>query len=323
MPKKVDNAKIALLDFDLSRTKIPHGMVVQGSAKDMSDISDREISILKERCMTIIKSGATVVLTSRGMDDIATKFFVEHKVMGVRRVEKDDLKRIARATGGTIVLNLASDEGDGEEVFDPSFLGECQEVVQQPISDKEVILFKGTQNAATSSIILRGSTTNMLDEMERAVHDALCATKRVLESRQVVPGAAAVETALSVHLETFALSLGPKQQIAVAKFAEALICIPKILAVNAALDAADLTAKLYTLHDSAQTQEDKRHYMRYGLDLINNTVRDCVEDGILEPALGKVKLIKFATEAAITILRIDDMIKLNPKPEPEHPHDHH
>jgi len=322
MPKSIDKAKIALLDFDLSRTKSPHGMNVEGKAKDMSEIGDREISILKERCMIIINSGANVVLTSKGIDDVATKFFIENHVMGVRRVDKEDLKRIARATGGTIVLNLASDEGNGEEAFDPLYLGNADKVQQTPISGNDVIIFKGTQNSATSSIILRGSTYNMLDEMERAVHDALCATKRVLESRQVVPGGGAVETALSVHLERFALSLGAKHQIAVAKFAESLMCIPKILAHNAALDSADITAKLYTLHDSAQTNEDKRHYIRYGLDLENNTLRDCVEAGVLEPALGKVKLIKFATEAAITILRIDDMIKLNPKPEPKNPNDH-
>jgi len=256
------------------------------------------------------------------MDDIACKFLIEAKVMGVRRVKKEDLKRIAKSTGGTIILNFAN--ADGDESFEKEYLGEAELVIQERIADNELIFIKGTKNIKTSSIILRGPNSMMLDEMERSVHDALCATRDVLESKQVVPGGGSVETALSVHfIESFALSLGPRAQLPVLKFAEALMVIPKILAVNSALDATELTAKLYTIQDAAQSNKDgiNKDYLRYGLDLDGNTIRNNLDAGVLEPTMSKIKSIKFATEAAITILRIDDVIKLNPKVDPKGPDD--
>jgi len=231
------------------------------------------------------------------------------------------MKRMAKSTGGTVLLNLANAEG--EESFEESFLGIAEEVVQERIADNELVLVKGTKNTKTSSIILRGPNYMMLDEMERSLHDALCSTRDVLESKQVVPGGGAVETALSVYLENLALNLGPQAHSPVAKFAESLLIIPKILAVNAALDASDLCAKLYAVHDLAQSdkEDSKKEYYRYGLDLEENTIRNSVDAGVLEPTLSKMKSIRFATEAAITILRIDDLIKLNPKADPKSPHD--
>jgi len=163
----------------------------------------------------------------------------------------------------------------------------------------------------------------MLEEMERSVHDALCATRDVLESKQVVPGGGSVETAISVHLDNFALTLNPRVQLPVAKFSEALMVVPKILAVNAALDSSELTAKLYHAQNVGQKSKDgeNKDFLRYGLDLEGNTIRNNLEAGVLEPTMSKMKSIKFATEAAITMLRIDDMFKLNPKQEPKGPED--
>jgi T-complex protein 1 subunit alpha len=133
------------------------------------------------------------------------KEFVEAGAMAVRRCKKDDLKRIARATGGTLVASLTNLEG--EETFEASYLGTAEEVVQERISDDELILVKGTKIVSSSSIILRGANDYMLDEMERALHDSLSIIKRTLESGAVVPGGGAVETSLSVYLENFATSL--------------------------------------------------------------------------------------------------------------------
>jgi len=320
MPKTINKAKIAFLDVGLERTKMPHGIVIDiTDPEQTSAFHKREDDLLKERIDLILKAGANVILTTKGIDDLATKYMVEAKVIGVRRVLKNDLKCIARATGGTVLLTLANLEGG--ESFDPASLGEADSVSQEAIADQELILIKGTKNNSSSSIILRGANSMMLDEMDRSIHDAICATKRVLESREVVPGGGAVETALSMHLETFAESLGTREMLAVVEFANALLVIPKILAVNAAHDATDLVAKLCVLHHAAQKSEEKKHYARFGLDLNNGKVRNSVDAGILEPTLSKIKSIRFATEAAITIMRIDDMIKLNPKPEPKHPHD--
>jgi T-complex protein 1 subunit alpha len=321
MPRTIIKAKIALLDFPLERPKMPHGVTLDFSDSDQTALlHKREDDLLKERLDLIIKAGATVILTTKGIDDLAAAYMVEAGIIGVRRVLRDDIKCIARATGGSVLLTLANLEGG--ESCDPATLGEADSVAQEPIADQELILIRGTKNNASASLILRGANSMMLEEMDRSVHDALSATKRVLESRQVVPGGGAVETALSMHLETFAESLGTREMLAVVEFASSLLVIPKILAVNAAQDATDLVAKLCTLHHAAQKNEDKKHYARFGLDLYNGKVRNSVDAGILEPTMSKIKAIRFATEAAITILRIDDMIRLNPKPEPKHPHDH-
>jgi T-complex protein 1 subunit alpha len=150
----------------------------------------------------------------------------------------------------------------------------------------------------------------MLDEMERSIHDSLSIVKRTLESNMVVAGGGAVEAALSVYLENLATTLGSREQLAVVEFALALLVIPKVLAVNAAKDATELVAKLCAYHHNAQTKADKQHLSGTGLDLIKGVVRNNVEAGVIEPSMSKVKIIQFATEAAITILRIDDMIKL-------------
>ena len=145
------------------------------------------------------------MLTTKGIDDLCLKEFVEAGVMAVRRCRKEDLRRIAKATGGTLVSSLANLEG--EESFDPSYLGLAEEVVQERISDDELILVKGTKVVSSSSIVLRGANDYMLDEMERALHDTLSVIKRTLESGVVVPGGGAVETALSIYLENFATTL--------------------------------------------------------------------------------------------------------------------
>lgn len=145
------------------------------------------------------------MLTTKGIDDLCLKEFVEAGAMAVRRCRKEDLRRIAKATGGTLVSSLANLEGD--ETYESSYLGTADEVVQERISDDELILVKGTKIVNSASIILRGANDYMLDEMERALHDTLSIIKRTLESGSVVPGGGAVESALSVYLENFATTL--------------------------------------------------------------------------------------------------------------------
>lgn len=157
----------------------------------------------------------------------------------------------------------------------------------------------------SASIILRGANDYMLDEMERSVHDCLCAVKRTLESNMVVPGGGSVETALSIYLENFATTLASREQLAIAEFANSLLVIPKTLAVNAALDSTDLVSKLRAYHNASQTDPSKKVLKWQGLDLINGVLRDNVAHGVLEPAMSKVKSLKAATEAAIALLRIE------------------
>jgi T-complex protein 1 subunit alpha len=213
------------------------------------------------------------------------------------------------------VLTLADMEG--EETFDPSTLGEAQEVSEERVGDGELIYIKGCKTRQATTVVLRGANENMLDEMDRSMHDAFMVVKRMLESNQLVAGGGAVEAALSIYLENFATTLGSREQLAIAEFADALLVIPKTLSVNAAKDASELVARLRAHHNTSQSDASKRELRFAGLDLLEGTVRNNLEAGVVEPAISKIKSLRFATEAAITILRIDDLIKLNPKEEPQ------
>ncbi|XP_047001213.1 T-complex protein 1 subunit alpha [Schistocerca americana] len=312
MPKRVTNAKIVCLDFSLQKVKMKLGIqVLITDPEKLEGIRQREADITKERIQKILAVGANVILCSGGIDDLCLKYFVEAGAMAVRRCKKADLKRIAKATGAAFVTSLSNMEG--EESFDPSAVGEAAEVVQDRVCDDELILIKGPKARTAASVILRGPNDFYCDEMERSVHDALSVVKRVLESKSVVAGGGAVEAALSIYLENFATSLSSREQLAIAEFARSLLVIPKTLAVNAAQDATDLVAKLRAYHNSSQTKVDHAHLKWVGLDLYEGTVRDNKKAGVLEPAISKIKSLKFATEAAITILRIDDMIRLDPE----------
>merc|ERR1712187_305709 len=209
--------------------------------------------------------------------------------------------------------------GEGDEAFESSYLGTAEEVVEQRVGDNDFIFIKGAKATKAATILLRGANEFMLDESERSIHDALCAVSRTLESNSVVPGGGAVECALSLHLEDYARTFNSYEQWAIAEFAEALLTIPKTLAINAAQDAIDLLATLRVRHHAAQKSDDpkKKDYKWYGLDLLNGSVRNSVQAGVMEPMVSKLKALKFATEAAITILRIDDLVKIAPDPGQE------
>ncbi|KAF9521068.1 hypothetical protein BS47DRAFT_1374564 [Hydnum rufescens UP504] len=313
MKTRIPNAKIACLDINFQKQRMNLGVnILVDDPNQLEEIRKRESEITLERIRKILATGANVILTTKGIDDLCLKEFVEAGAMAVRRCKKEDLRRIAKATGATLVSSLANLEGD--ETFEASSLGSAEEVVQVRISDDELILIKGTKVISSSSI------------MERALHDSLSIIKRTLESGAVVPGGGAVESALSIYLENFATTLGSREQLAIAEFANALLIIPKILAVNAAKDSTDLVAKLRAYHNSAQNApagDPKKVLLHYGLDLLNGEVRDNVKAGVLEPTMSKVKSLKSAFEAAVSLLRIDDAIQCAPeqKGEPD-PHGH-
>jgi T-complex protein 1 subunit alpha len=315
MPSRlVGGVKVALLDFGLSKHKLQLGVqVVLSDPKQAEEVRQREMDITKEKIRKILAAGAQVVLTSKGIDDLCLKYFVEAGVVAVRRVAKEDLKRIAKATGGKVVVTLADLEGN--EAFDAACLGECSQVSEERVGDGELLYFRGCRASAAVTIVLRGANEYMLDEMDRSLHDALCVIKRMLESSALVAGGGAVEAAVSIYLEHLATSISSREQLAVAQFAEALLVIPRTLTINAAHDATDLVAKLRAHHFAAQTVEAKADWKHSGLDLSAGCIRDNLQAGVVEPAISKIKSLRFATEAAISILRIDDMITLNPARE--------
>lgn len=230
---------------------------------------------------------------------------------------------------------------DGNETLDSNVLGHCERVQEKRLGDcmyytssscqsqslsylhtmmdyyyhhhhslDDFIFFEGLSatNDKSVSVVLRGANDMMLQEMERSFHDAVCVEQRVMESKSLVVGGGAVETALYLHLKDYAMSLSTSEQLAVEAFGKAMLVIPKTLAVNAAKDATELIAQLCARH--ANTEDPEARFC--GLDLVAGAVVNNFKKGVLEPTMNKVKCLKFATEAAITILRIDDMIKINP-----------
>ena len=310
MVKKILGPKIACLNFNLMKSRMKLGIqIVVDDPNQLNGIRDREYDMIKETIRRILGAGANVILTTGGIDDLCLKYFVEAGAMAVRRCNKNDLKRIAQATGAQLLSTLANLEG--EESFDASMLGLAEEIVQERISDDELLVIKNPKARSAASIILRAANDFYCDEMERSVHDSLCVIKRVLESKKVVPGGGCAEAALSIYLENFATSVGSREQLAIAEFANSLLVIPKCLSVNAAKDSTELVSKLRAYHNNSQLKPDEYSKLKwYGLDLVEGTIRDNKAAGVFEPAISKVKCLKFATEAAITILRIDDMIKL-------------
>ncbi|KAK1139748.1 chaperonin-containing T-complex alpha subunit Cct1 [Aspergillus melleus] len=333
MTTRVTDAKIACLDMNLQKERMKLGVQITVEDPDqLEKIRERESGIVLERVDMILKSGANVVFTTKGIDDMVLKAFVEKGAMAVRRCKKEDLRRIAKATGATLVSSLSDLNGD--EKFEASNLGHAEEVVQERISDDECILVKGTKVHNSASIILRGPNDFSLDEMERSVHDSLCAVKRTLESGSIVPGGGAVETALHIYLEEFAVTVGSREQLAIGEFAQSLLVVPKTLAVNAAKDSSELVAQLRVRHALSQRVQEgdaneeekaiakKKTYRNYGLDLMKGRVHDTLKAGVLEPSMGKVKQLKSAVEACIAIMRIDTMIKLDPEPQQDDGHGH-
>jgi T-complex protein 1 subunit alpha len=328
MKTRVTDAKIAVFDMNFQKERMKLGVQITiDDPKQLEQIRAREASMVIERIEMILKAGANVVLTTKGIDDLCLKMFIEKGAMAVRRCKKEDLRRIAKATGATLLSTLSDLNGD--ERFEPSYLGHADEVVQERISDDECILVKGTKTHSSASIILRGPNDFQLDEMERSVHDSLCAVKRTLESGSIVPGGGAVETALHIYLEEFAGTVGSREQLAIGEFAQSLLIIPKTLAVNAAKDASELVAQLRSRHALSQRIQDgdasedekvvakKKGYRNYGLDLMRGRVVDEVKAGVLEPSISKIRQLKSAVEACIAIMRIDTLIKLDPEVRPE------
>ncbi len=318
MPTEIKGGvKVALLDFNLQKHKLQMGVqVVVTDTKQVEEIRQREMDITKEKIKAILDTGAKVILTTKGIDDLCLKYFVEAGAIAVRRVKKEDMKRIAKACGGEVVATMADLEGN--EAFDAANLGECNEISEERIGDSTLLYFRGCKVGTACTIVLRGANEFMLDEMDRALHDSLCVIKRIVESNSLVAGGGAVEAALSIYLENVATSITTREQLAIAQFAEALLVIPRTLTVNAAHDATELVARLRVHHFASQNSPGEENKKFMGLDLYEGKIVDNLARGVVEPAISKIKSLRFACEAAVSILRIDDMITLNVHKEKGH-----
>jgi T-complex protein 1 subunit alpha len=275
----------------------------------LEGIRKRETEIVCEKVKKILDSGVNVILSTKGIDDVCVKMVIEKGGIAVKRCKKEDLAVISKATGGSLVRSLSDLEGN--DIIAGTGNAECVSV--ESIGDSECIFITGCKKKM-SSIVLRGGNEQMLEEMERSVHDALCVIKRTLESRMVLPGGGAVECALSLFLEEFASTISSKEYVAVHKFSESLLDVPKILATNAGLDSNEILANLISQQSKGNKVKDPSCF-EYGIDVTDGTVSNNVLKGILEPSMIKLKALRCATEAAISILRIDEVIVVKAEKE--------
>lgn len=306
MPKCINNAKILLIDFPLEiKNSEREAKISISSPEQLENFIQSEEIYLKKLSEQINNSGANVVFCQKGIDDVAQYYLAKHSIMAFRRVTKSDLEKLSRATGGKIVSNL-------NEISVDDF-GNASKVEQIILGDENLTRISGCVNPHAVSIILRGGTGHVLDEVERAVNDALGDLVSSVKSGFVVAGGGAIEMELSKRLRNYSKTLPGREQLAVEEFANALECIPEALAENAGLDPIDILVVLRKKHESGE--------ILAGLNLFNNQIENTFEAGIIEPLKVKTQAVSSASEVATMILRIDDVLisdsgkHLNPKQE--------
>jgi archaeal chaperonin len=301
MPEKVENAKILLLNAALEFKKTEVNAEIQLTTPDqLQAFLDEEERMIRSLVDSVVESGANVVFCQKGIDDIAQHYLAKAGVVAVRRVKKSDMEKLARATGANIVSSIDAIAEDD--------LGYAGLVEEREVSGEEMIFVEKCKNPKAVTLMLRGGTEHVVDEMERAIHDAIRVVGVVIEDGKVVAGGGAPEIELALRLREFATGMGGRSQLAVQTFADALEIIPRTLAENAGLDSIDMLVSLRSAHEKGSKT--------MGLNVLMGKPTDMLKEGVIEPLRVKTQAIASATEAAIMILRIDDVIASSRTPEP-------
>jgi thermosome len=304
MPKRIDEAKIALVNSALEIEKTEFSAEIRiNDPQQMQQFMDEETSILRGMVEKIQSAGANVLVCQKGIDDLAQHFLAKAGVLAVRRVKESDMTKLAKATGARIVTNL--DDLSGKD------LGYAKLVEERKLEDDKWVFVEGARNPKAVSILVRGGTQRVVDEAERAIHDALMVTKDVVELPAVVGGGGAPEEEVSVQLRNWAQKLSGREQLAALKFADAMESIPLTLAENAGMDPIDTQVDLRAKHG-----KDGKWY---GVDAMNGKVTDMYAKSVWEPLAVKLQILRAATEAASMILRIDDVIAASKMKAPAGP----
>ncbi len=299
MPRKVENAKVALLSAPIESKDTETKTEVQiTSSSQFQLFMEHEKQRVKEAADKVIASGATVVFCQKGIDDLAQHYLANAGVLALRRVIKKDLDKLSKATGANIVTSL--------DELKPSDLGAAALVEEKRLGSGIMTFVTGTKNHAVT-LLLRGGTKQVLDGLERALDDALHAVADVVEDKKLVAGGGAPEIELSLRLREYAATLKGREQLAVTKFAEAVEIVPKTLAENAGFDAIDKVVELKNGHEKNKNS---------GLNVYTGEVVDMYQLGVVEPLRIKIQAILSATDAASLILRIDDVLA-STKEKPE------
>jgi thermosome len=304
MPKRVENAKIALLDaaLEIEKTEFDAKINIE-SPEQMEAFLKQEEDMLRDMVEKIAQTGANVVLCQKGIDDMAQHFLARKGILAVRRIKKSDMEKLAKATGGKIITNL--------DAITPEDLGYASLVEERKIGDDKMTFVEGCKNPKAVTILIRGGSERIVDEAERSLHDALCVVRDVVEEPKIVAGGGAPELEAARALKKYAETLPGREQLAVKSFAEALEAIPVTLTENAGLDPIDILSELRARHEKGETW--------VGIEVNTGKIQDMTEAGVFEPLAVKKQIIKSATEAASMILKIDDVIaagKMKAPPTP-------
>ncbi len=293
MPQRVENAKVALLDsaLEIKNTEIDAKIHITDPLQLNLFLEQEELT-LREMVDRVKSAGATVVCCQKGIDDIAQYYLAKAGILALRRVKKSDIEKLSLATGGKIVSNWKE--------LTASDLGFAGVVREERIGEEEVIFVEKCRNPKAVTLLVHGGTEHVVEEIKRAVVDALGDVAAALREGTVVAGAGAVEMELAKGLRAYASRLNGREQLAVQAFAETMEIIPRTLAENAGLDPLDIIAKLRSAHDQQQRWA--------GVDVFNGGVMDAWKQGVIEPLKIKTVALRSATEVAEMILRIDDVI---------------
>jgi thermosome len=294
MPKRVEKAKIALLDSPLEVEKTEFSAEIRiRDPTQMQAFLDKETSMLKDMVLKIKKSGATVLFCQKGIDDMAQHFLAKEGVIAARRVKQSDMEKLARATGGKIITKL-------DDLTDKD-LGEAGLVEERKVGDDKMIFVEKCKEPRSVAILIRAGLERMVDEADRAMNDALSVVADVIEDNKIVAGGGATEAEIAKVLRGFATKVGGREQLAIEVFAESLEIVPKTLAENAGLESIDILVGLRAAHE-------KKNGHLMGVDVFKGKIVNSFEDGVVEPLKVKEQAMKSAAEVAAMILRIDDVI---------------
>jgi len=304
MPKRIEKAKIALLDSPLAVEKTEFSSEIRiRDPTQMQAFLDKETSMLKKMVDRIKVSGATVVFCQKGIDDMAQHFLAKNGIMAARRVKQSDMEKLARATGGKVITKL--DDLNNED------LGEAGLVEERKVGDDKMIFVENCKEPRSVAILIRAGLERMVDEADRAMNDSLSVVADVIEDNKIVAGGGATESEIAKVLRSYATKIGGREQLAIEAFADSMEIVPKTLAENAGLESIDILVGLRSAHE-------KKNGNLMGVDVFKGKIVNIYDDGVVEPLKVKIQALKSATEVASMILRIDDVIA-STKPKDEGP----
>lgn len=293
MPKIVKEAKIALVDASLEVKETETDAEIRiTSPEQMQAFIEQEQKMLKQMVEKISASGSNVLLCQKGIDDLAQHYLAKKGILAARRVKKSDMEALAKATGGRVVTNL--------DDLSAADLGYAKIVEEKKVAGESMIFVQECKDPKALTILVRGSTEHVVDEVERSIEDAIGSVISAVEVGKVVAGAGSPEAEVAKRLRKISEAYSGREQLAIKAFADALEVIPRSLAENAGIDPIDMLVELRAKHDQGSAT--------YGVGILNGTVVDAVEVGVIEPLKVKTQAIKSAAEAAEMILRIDDVI---------------